>query len=718
MGSGQFPDFIFGTSGSIKRMPISENSHELKFPEWVNSHTDEYDCYNVLFHGDYVQDPEFYYGGPGRKDDSISRHRVLEVKRRKTNPHKRHAVKSIHSEDGDIIDCIDIYKQPALDHPALKNHSIQMRPSFDPRSKITRSTTGRDTNKKEDSSQSVTSQLWHRSGSCPKGTIPIRRNQKKDALKVNQNHSYGRKKPMHIDLNNNPLFAQANHSLSILLTTGYSYSGAKGAIKTWNPGVELDEDYSTSQISLKSGPYRDFENIESGWAVNVLQGGEHNSAYVYLCSVLLFDRYLIIVLTSMSIFQVNPSVYGDRQTRIFVYWTVDGSRNTGCFDLTCPGFVQTSHLIALGAAISQISNPDDLPYVLIVHIHKWGGEVYSSKVGVHPHTATAMGSGRYSDRFLKNSGYITGMRVSENSQELQFPEPVYAHSDEYQCYDFYYLKDYVPDPEFYYGGPGRNERCPCNFQKSRDGDVIDCVDIYKQPAFVHPALRNHTIQMDTVTQEPKQSFSLRTGPYYDYDCVESEWAVNPGVYGDRQTRFFVNWTADASRNTGCFDLTCPGFVQTNHEIALGSAISSISTPNGVPYEIVVYIFKDPLTNNWWVQLGGKVLGYFPPELFDSLKYQAVVVQWGGEVYSSKVGVHPHTATAMSSGEYANWLARNSGYIRNMRISENSQELKFPEAVSSHTDEYDCYDFYYLNDEDYVDDPEFYFGGPGRNERCP
>ncbi|KAK3024151.1 hypothetical protein RJ639_042835 [Escallonia herrerae] len=72
---------------------------------------------------------------------------------------------------------------------------------------------------------------------------------------------------------------------------------------------------------------------------------------------------------------------------------------------------------------------------------------------------------------------------------------------------------------------------------------------------------------------------------------------------------------------------------------------------------------------------------------------------------------------MGSGEYADWLARNSGHIRNMHISENSQELKFPEAVSTHTDEYDCYDFFYLNDEDYVDDPEFYFGGPDRKIRA-
>ncbi|KAK0572116.1 hypothetical protein LWI29_026373 [Acer saccharum] len=37
----------------------------------------------------------------------------------------------LQSEDGDIIDCVDIYKQPAFDHPALRNHKIQMRPSFD-----------------------------------------------------------------------------------------------------------------------------------------------------------------------------------------------------------------------------------------------------------------------------------------------------------------------------------------------------------------------------------------------------------------------------------------------------------------------------------------------------------------------------------------------------------------------------------------------------------
>lgn len=50
-------------------------------------------------------------------------------------------------------------------------------------------------------------------------------------------------------------------------------------------------------------------------------------------------------------------------------------------------------------------------------------------------------------------------------------------------------------------------------------------------------------------------------------------------------------------NTGCFDLTCPGFVQTSHEIALGAAIYPISNPNGLPSEIIIYIHKVSLPQN-------------------------------------------------------------------------------------------------------------------------
>jgi len=49
--------------------------------------------------------------------------------------------------------------------------------------------------------------------------------------------------------------------------------------------------------------------------------------------------------------------------------------------------------------------------------------------------------------------------------------------------------------------------------------------------------------------------------------------------------------ADASKKTGCFDLTCPGFVQTSNEIALGAAINPISIPANLTFQITIYIYK-------------------------------------------------------------------------------------------------------------------------------
>ncbi|XP_043705049.1 uncharacterized protein LOC122654843 [Telopea speciosissima] len=90
------------------------------------------------------------------------------------------AVESIKSPDGDIIDCVHTSNQPAFDHPSLKNHTIQTRPSFHPEGLFDKNKT---TTKSEQSSNFIT-QLWHLSGRCPEGTIPIRRTTKDDILRA------------------------------------------------------------------------------------------------------------------------------------------------------------------------------------------------------------------------------------------------------------------------------------------------------------------------------------------------------------------------------------------------------------------------------------------------------------------------------------------------------------------------------------------------------
>ncbi|EEF45820.1 conserved hypothetical protein [Ricinus communis] len=188
---------------------------------------------------------------------------------------------------------------------------------------------------------------------------------------------------------------------------------------------------------------------------------------------------------------------------------------------------------------------------------------------------------------------------------------------------------------------------------------------------------------------------MKSGPYNSF---EAGLGVNPSVYGDRQTRLFVYYTADASKKTGCFDITCPGFVQTSSEVALGATIYPLAVPFELPYQIILYIFKDPATSNWWVQYGDKInlVGYWPPHLFTLLHGNAQGAEWGGEVYSLKLGCPPHTRTAMGNGQYPDGRFGYSGTLKN---------------------EYDFYRTLYVGA--YIEDPEFYYGGPGtgRNPIC-
>ncbi|KAJ0039585.1 hypothetical protein Pint_27674 [Pistacia integerrima] len=106
------------------------------------------------------------------------------------------------------------------------------------------------------------------------------------------------------------------------------------------------------------------------------------------------------------------------------------------------------------------------------------------------------------------------------------------------------------------------------------------------------------------------------------------------------------------------------------EIALGAAIYPISVANGLLYE-------DPNTSNWWMQYGEKInVGYWPHNLFSLIISGAKSVEWGGEVYSLKLGQSPHTATEMGNGEYPDPIFGDSSYMKRMRVLDNSRILKF------------------------------------------
>ncbi|KAE8099985.1 hypothetical protein FH972_017924 [Carpinus fangiana] len=378
------------------------------------------------------------------------------------------ALKSIKSEDGDIIDCVDIYKQPAFDHPALRNHTIQKKPNFSYKDDETSSTK----NGSSSPAAALLSQTWQKSGSCPEGTIAVRRTRREDLLRAASLEHLGRDGPQQTSSASNTTHKSgrfvyinketkveirefAGHSSAYLITAGYNYIGASGFVNVWSPRVELLDDYSSGQIWLRHG----LESVEAGW-------------------------------------MVNPKLFGDRRTRLFGRWTLDGYQKTGCINQFCAGFVQTSKRLALGAVIEPLSQRGGAQYDINIRMDhdatsgswwlhvgdevigywpgsilnylrqsatvvQWGGDVYSKKVkGSKPHTATAMGSGEWATGLWRFASYINKPRIVDYSLQVKYPEWVQSFAEELNCYSAYnYQKSLAFEPTFYFGGPGRNHYC-------------------------------------------------------------------------------------------------------------------------------------------------------------------------------------------------------------------------------------------------------------------
>jgi len=202
----------------------------------------------------------------------------------------------------------------------------------------------------------------------------------------------------------------------------------------------------------------------------------------------------------------------------------------------------------------------------------------------------------------------------------------------------------------------------------------------------------------------------------DLNTIEAGWQVSPELYGDSYPRFFTYWTTDAYQATGCYNLLCSGFVQTNNEIAIGAAISPTSQYNGGQFDISLLVWKDPNHGNWWLEFGdGQLVGYWPAFLFSHLADHATMVQWGGEIVNT-MPEGMHTSTQMGSGHFAEEGFSRASYFRNIQVVDWDNSL-IPLAnlqlLSNHPE---CYDIQGGQSSKWGN--YFYYGGPGRNPRCP
>ncbi|XVF11025.1 hypothetical protein REPUB_Repub07fG0233800 [Reevesia pubescens] len=311
--------------------------------------------------------------------------------------------------DIDSVICVDIYKQPAFDHPALKNHKIQTKPTFSSEFMT-----------KKVSTTAKLSAFVLPNKPCPKGMVPIQKTKKVD------NESF----PIL-----NTEFPGQHFATLEVEADDTVYHGVRALINIQNPKVKMNQ-YSKAQIWLENGPPSELNSIQAGWGV-------------------------------------HPRLYGDDRTYMTTYWTADGYKKTGCYNTQCPGFIQVHPQMHVGAHIPNISTIGGQQYVLdttIVQIGYWpdaifthlrpgvslvryGGNTFISPDGISP----PMGNGHFASNHFKESSYFAELTViNEQNQTLDIDDSkVSKYESNTNCFTLtYFGTQPTMGKTFSFGGPG------------------------------------------------------------------------------------------------------------------------------------------------------------------------------------------------------------------------------------------------------------------------
>jgi Neprosin/Neprosin activation peptide len=190
--------------------------------------------------------------------------------------------------------------------------------------------------------------------------------------------------------------------------------------------------------------------------------------------------------------------------------------------------------------------------------------------------------------------------------------------------------------------------------------------------------------------------------------VEVGWQVYPQKYGNSKPALFIYWTADGYGSTGCYNLDCKAFVQTNPNWTIGGALAPVSTTGGTQYELEVtfYLYQ----NNWWLYLGGtqasNAVGYYPASIFKGgqLASNAKDIDYGGETVAST------NWPPMGSGAFASAGWQKAAFQRDIFYFSTGGGAQFANLTASQPSP-SCYTIS-LFSTTAPWNKYFFFGGPG------
>ncbi|MEK8033492.1 neprosin family prolyl endopeptidase [Ideonella sp. DXS29W] len=202
------------------------------------------------------------------------------------------------------------------------------------------------------------------------------------------------------------------------------------------------------------------------------------------------------------------------------------------------------------------------------------------------------------------------------------------------------------------------------------------------------------------------------------ETIEAGWQVYPDRQSSHKTdaHLFIYSTQDGYANTGCYDLTCDDFVQTNNSVAIGGYYTNHSVVNGTQYASKILIQKDGTLGHWWIAVDGVYAGYYPRTLYDTsgIRNQAAKVDFGGEIINSSPSGR-HTRTDMGSGYKPSSGYGYAAYQRTIRYVNTSNVYATPSLTETRTKSA-CYDIDVTTSTG-TWKTYFYFGGEGYGTGC-
>jgi hypothetical protein len=205
---------------------------------------------------------------------------------------------------------------------------------------------------------------------------------------------------------------------------------------------------------------------------------------------------------------------------------------------------------------------------------------------------------------------------------------------------------------------------------------------------------------------PSGEFSLSQQWYVNGgQTVEGGWVHYAGRWDP--SVLFIFYTPD-NYVSGCYNLECTGFVQTNNSYTLGARWTNYSTYGGTQYG-----FSEQwkyYQGNWWLYIQGTAIGYYPGSIYRGGPMgsgNANVAEFGGETYTGG-----SNWPQMGSGKFANAGFGQAAYQNTVFYIDQTNTSRWS-VLSPIVTNPNCYT---LNITDSSAGSSwgtyFYFGGPG------